>query len=155
MLFRSLIVLLLIVNLSSCGETGLYEKVIFMPEQQWPQSYQPEFNFEVSDTLSSYRLYFLIRHDDGYAYNNIWIRLYSKLPGDSVQRSERFEIPLATENRWLGIGMGDIYDHRVLLYPKPVRFTRKGHYTVKLEQNMRVDPLKHVFNTGIRVEKVK
>lgn len=126
-----------------------------MPEQQWPQAYQPEFNFEVSDTLSSYRLYLLIRHDDGYAYNNIWIRLYSKLPGDSMQRSERFEIPMATENRWLGTGMGDIYDHRILLYPKPVRFTRKGQYYVKLEQNMRVDPLKHVFNAGIRVEKVK
>ncbi len=155
MRMRSALVLFCTVLFLSCTETGLYEKVEFMPRQEWPQSFQPEFSFDIADTLSNYRLYFLFRHDDGYAYNNLWIKIHSQLPGDSTLRTERFEIPLATESRWLGTGMGDVYDHRVLLYPEPVRFSRKGRYSVRLEQNMRIDPLQHVFNTGLRVEKVK
>lgn len=155
MLLKTISALLLAVLFSSCSETGLYEKVSFMPEQQWPRSYQPECSFEVKDTTSSYRIYFLFRHDDGYAYNNLWVKLHSRLPGDSTERVEQFEIPLANETRWLGTGMADIFDHRVLLYPQPVRFSRMGIYSVQLEHNMRVDPLKHVLNAGLRVEKVK
>ena len=145
----------LILFMVSCQETGLYEKVVFMPEQAWAYKNKPSFTFEISDTSSSYQLYFLLRHADAYEYKNLWVNISSQLPGDSVFKDQQFEIPLATSTRWLGSGMDDIYDHRVLLYKDPVRFARPGKYTVVFRQDMRVDPLNHIFNVGIRLEKVK
>jgi gliding motility-associated lipoprotein GldH len=125
-----------------------------MKGNAWSANQQPEFVFEVKDTVSSYQVYFLIRHGDAYEFNNVWIRLNSKLPGDSVVRKDRFDIPLANQNKWLGSGMDDIFDHRVLLYREPVKFSKTGQYTISIGHDMRVEPLDHVFNIGLRIEKV-
>jgi hypothetical protein len=49
--------------------------------------------------------------------------------------------------------MDDIFDHRILLYKEPVRFSKPGTYTVRFRQDMRTDPLEHVLNAGLRLEK--
>jgi gliding motility-associated lipoprotein GldH len=82
------------------------------------------------------------------------VKVDSKLPGDSIMRSERFEFKLAAEQRWLGTGMDDIFDHRILLYRDPVKFSKAGTYTVRFRQDMRTDPLEHVLNAGLRLEKI-
>ena len=155
MSFKQLLVIASLLTVVSCTETGLYEKVVFMKGNEWSSAESPEFNFEIKDTSANYLVYFLFRHADAYAYNNVWIRLSSKLPGDSVARSERFDIPLAANNRWLGSGMDDIFDHRVLLYKEPVRFIRPGNYTIQIGHDMRIEPIHHVFNVGLRLEKLK
>ena len=155
MLIRSFQLIILALIFSACSETGLYEKVHFLKGNAWSSNQQPEFVFEVKDTVSRYQVYFLIRHGDAYEFNNVWIRLNSKLPGDSVERKDRFDIPLANQNKWLGSGMDDIFDHRVLLYREPVKFSKTGQYTISIGHDMRVEPLDHVYNVGLRIEKVK
>ena len=149
---RSIQIILILLLFVGCKETGLYQKVYFMKGNAWSSQEQPAFEFEVMDT--SYQLYFLIRHTDAYEYNNIWISLKSQLPGDSIIRKDRFDIPLADQNKWLGSGMDDIFDHRVLLYREPVRFSKTGLYKVNIGHEMRVEPLENVFNVGLRIEKV-
>jgi gliding motility-associated lipoprotein GldH len=68
------------------------------------------------------------------------------------------ELPLATrEHGWLGMAMDDLYDHRIALTldPQKINFSHSGNYTFTLEQVMREDPLNHVFNVGLRLEKKK
>jgi hypothetical protein len=52
--------------------------------------------------------------------------------------------------------MDDIVDQRIPFYlnniPTPLK---KGKYTFTLQQVMREDPLQHVLNAGIRVEKAE
>jgi gliding motility-associated lipoprotein GldH len=151
---KLLVFVVLLIFLSACFKTGLYEKITFMPGQEWEYSNQPEFKFEIKDTSASYKLYFLFRHDNGYAYNNLWVSIASKLPGDSNIRTERFEFKLASGKEWLGSGMDDIYDHRIPLYPNPVKFSKPGIYTIRLKQDMRTDPLERVYNAGLRLEKI-
>lgn len=154
MLIRLFQIIILALIFSACRETGLYEKVHFMKGNAWSTNQQPEFVFEVKDTVSKYQVYFLIRHGDAYEFNNVWIKLNSKLPGDSVVRKDRFDVPLANQNKWLGSGMDDIFDHRVLLYREPVKFSKTGQYTISIGHDMRVEPLDHVYNVGLRIEKV-
>lgn len=154
MLIRSLQIIFLSLSLVACSETGLYEKVYFMKDNVWSADQQPAFVFEVKDTASSYQVYFIIRHTDAYEYNNVWISLKSQLPGDSITRKERFDITLADQKKWLGTGMDDIFDHRVLLYRQPVKFSKMGEYHVAIAHDMRVEPLEHIFNVGLRIEKV-
>jgi gliding motility-associated lipoprotein GldH len=63
-----------------------------------------------------------------------------------------FELQLANNEKWLGSGMDDIYEHRIKLTPNPVSL-KVGAYHFKIEQIMREDPLENVMNVGLRVEK--
>ena len=154
MMLKKLLIPLSAIILWGCQESSLYQKVVFFPEHTWSYDNRPSFDFKISDTLARYRVFFVIRHTDAYEYNNIWVQVSSKLPGDSIRRSDRFNLPLANEKGWLGTGMDDIFDHRILLYPQPVSFKKPGNYNIEIKQDMRIDPLPHVMNIGLRLEKV-
>ena len=80
---------------------------------------------------------------------------YMQIPGDTLKK-QRLELRLATDDKgWLGSGMDDIFEHSMLITPKPQQFPRSGIYKFMLENIMREDPLQYVMNVGIRVEKVK
>ena len=140
----------------SCTTADLYEKSVSIPGHSWKNSYKPSFTFTIKDTASPYQLFLLLRHTDQYNYNNIYINLVTQQPGADSTRAGRYDLRLATDNEgWLGSGMDDIYEHRIPLTPAGGQFyfRKPGNYTFTLEQVMREDPLNHVFNVGLRVEK--
>jgi len=138
--------------LASCTTVDLYEKTISLPDHEWKGSYKPEFDFIIKDSTSLYQVYFILRHTEKYNYKNIWINLYSQPPGDTLHKAQ-YEITLATNKGWLGSGLDDIYEHRQPLTGQ-VRL-KAGTYKLIVENIMREDPLQHVLNAGIRIEKVK
>ncbi len=157
---KTLFVSLLIVcccNWMACtSPAGVFEKDIPLPGQQWDSNFRPtiDFNIREDDTTYRYNVYLVLRHTDAYNFNNIWIRGTVRQPGDSAIRSERYDLLLATNDKgWLGSGMDDIYEHRVQIQ-QDTKFSRPGTYSFTLEQIMREDPLKHVLNIGVRIEKV-
>lgn len=136
----------------SCTTVDLYEKTVSIPGHSWKNSYKPSFSFTIKDTSSPYQLYFVIRHNDKYSFNNIYVNLDIQLPGSDTTRKLRRDLELATnEKGWLASGMDDIYEHRIKLGGKEM--LRSGEYKFTLEQIMREDPLDNVLNVGIRVEK--
>ncbi len=149
------ILLSLIAGFFACETINLFEKNVPVPGQAWNNTFKPEISFDITDTTAYYNIYFVIRHTDAYGFNNIWVNATSFAPGDSASITERFDFLLASQDRWTGSAMDDIYEHRILLYKQPVKFRRSGVYKVKFEQVMRENPLKHVLNVGLRVEKVK
>lgn len=134
----------------------VFEKNVAVPGQQWESSFKPaiEFNISGKDTAATYNVYMVLRHSDAYNYNNMWVRGTVREPGDTAAKSQRYDLTLATNDKgWLGSGMDDIYEHRILIQPQ-TKFKKTGTYSFTLEQIMREDPLKHVLNVGVRVEKV-
>jgi gliding motility-associated lipoprotein GldH len=144
-------------QLAACSiPSGFFEKDVPIPNQQWESSFKPRIDFIVKeeDTASLYNVYFVIRHSDAYNYNNIWIEGTVTQPGDSTVRSERYDLTLATnKNGWEGSGMDDIYETRIIIQPQ-TKFRKPGTYSFVIRQIMREDPLKHILDIGIRVEKV-
>ncbi len=136
---------------SACTSIDLYEKNVAIPKHKWNNSYKPVFTFAIKDTNTAYQLFLILRHNEKYNYNNLWINLYSQPPGDTAHKTN-FELPLATnEKGWLGSSMDDIYEHRIKL-TDPIRM-KAGEYSFKIEHIMREDPLLNVLNIGLRVEK--
>jgi gliding motility-associated lipoprotein GldH len=137
--------------------SDVFEKDVTLPAQQWESRFRPTIDFTIQeqDTAYLYNIYLVLRHTDAYNYNNIWIRGTVREPGDTAARSERYDLLLATNDKgWLGSGMDDIYEHRIQIQQQ-TKFKKPGTYSFMLEQIMREDPLKHVLNVGVRVEKVK
>jgi gliding motility-associated lipoprotein GldH len=152
-LFRtSCIVLLASYILSSCTTIDLYEKAVTIPRHQWSSSFKPSFEFTIKDTSAPYRLFLILRHTEKYNFNNIFVNVYVKGPGqDTVQKIQQ-DLVLATNDKgWLASGMDDIYEHRIQLGSD--QSLRAGNYTFTIEQIMREDPLENVLNVGLRIEK--
>lgn len=136
----------------SCTTVDLYEKSVTIPGHSWKSSYKPEFTFTIKDTSSPYQLFLVLRHNDKYSFNNLYVNLYIKLPGSDTALKIRRDLTLATNDKgWLASGMDDIYEHRIKL-GEPERL-RAGDYTFALEQIMRENPLDNVLNVGLRIEK--
>ena len=152
--FVRLLFVLFFYSVISCNTSiGTFEKNITIPDHSWKSSFKPEISFEIEDTSVRYNLYVVIRHLDAYRYNNIWLNVQMQFPGDTV-RSQSLDLRLATDDRgWLGSGMDDVFEHRVLITKEPQYLRRKGTYRFRLEHIMREDPLDYVMNIGIRVEK--
>jgi gliding motility-associated lipoprotein GldH len=147
--------LVLISFVTSCETIDVFEKNISIPKHEWSTAFKPEISFEINDTTSFYNIYVVLRHTDAYRYKNIWMNVYTQVPGDTI-RKQRLDLLLAADDKgWLGSGMDDIFEHRVRITGEPQKLSKPGMYRFRLEQIMREDPLQHVMNVGIRVEKVK
>lgn len=142
--------------LAACTKINLYEKVLPIPGQAWQSSYKPSFTFDISDTTAPYQLFLILRHNNMYGYNNIWLNVHRQSPDGKVS-TVPYELQLATnEKGWLAEGMDDLYVHRIPLTPPAndtFYFNRAGKYTFTIEQTMREDPLQHMMNVGLRIEK--
>ena len=140
--------------LTACGTLDVYEKTVAFPDHEWTNTEKPSFTFDIEDTVSAYKIFVILRHEDAYHFNNIWLNISTRAPKDSA-KTQLVNIILADNAKgWLGIGMDDVFDHRALITRSPVKL-KKGSYTFILQQHMREEPLQFILNAGIRVEKVK
>ena len=141
--------------LTSCTSIDIYEKNAAIPGHAWKGSFKPSFSFTIKDTTVPYQLFIVLRHNEKYNYNNIYLNLYVQSPGnDSIQKIQ-LPLTLANNDGWLGSGMDDIYEHRIQLTPqgKDFYFKKAGNYIFSFEQIMREDPLQNVMDVGLRIEK--
>ena len=145
--------IILLIACVSCNTIDVFEKTNMFPSHSWKESEKPTFQFNITDTTSLYNIFFVIRHQDAYRYNNVWVNITVKSPVDTSQVRREFILSNNTQG-WLGSGMDDIFEHRIAFNNKPAAL-KKGTYTFTLQQAMREDPLDYVMNVGIRVEKAK
>lgn len=156
--FRFLLVSIFSLLLTAgCMKSPYYQKDVSIPKYEWAYSFQPVFKVDIEDTAALYNLYFIVRHTEAYPFSNIWMYIYTKEPGDTSYKKSRIEIPLAeSSGKWLGRGMGEVYEQRMPITRNdaPMIFKKPGSYEIKFEQNMRVDPLPELLQVGLRVEKI-
>lgn len=156
--FYFFIVAAFLLTLSSCKQIDLFERSVTVPGHKWDNSFKPSFTFTIKDTASAYKLFVVLRHNDKYNYNNIYVYIITRQPGQDSTQKARYDLTLANnEKGWLASGMDDIYEHRIPLTPtdQEFRFRKPGDYTFTIEQIMRENPLKNVLNVGLRIEKME
>lgn len=139
--------------LASCENINLYERQVRIPSQEWYYNFSPEFTFDIEDTAARYNIYIVLRHTDMYNYNNVWLKVGMQPPGDTFQY-KKINFKLATSRAWEGTGMDDIFEVRKIISAGPTQLRKPGKYTFSVSQVMRENPLKHIMNVGLRVEKL-
>ena len=150
---KHLALIIICISLVACSHINIYEKTATIPSQAWFYNNIPSFSFTISDTLAAYNIYIILRHTDAYEYNNIWLRLGTQTP-DNDKHFQNLDLTLGTDAKgWEGQGMDDIFEVRKNITRGPVPFKKAGNYTFTVAQIMRENPLKHILNVGIRIEK--
>ena len=136
---------------SACDTIDIYEQSKPFPTHAWSNKEKLTFNFNITDTTSLYNIFAVIRHEDAYHFNNIWLDVTTITPDKNVT-DQKVNLLLGNNNGWLGTNMDDIVEHRVLLTKYPVKL-KPGQYSFSIQQIMREEPLQNMLNAGIRVEK--
>ena len=149
--------LALMTLLVSCQTIDLYEKHVPVPRHAWSGSFKPQFKFQIKDTTTPYNIYVVLRHNEKYNYNNIWVNISTQVPGDTAVRKAQYELPLANNEGWIGkeSAMDDLYEHRIRITPREGITMKAGEYQFTIEHIMREDPLENVMNIGLRLEKTE
>lgn len=144
---------LFVLVISGCRPVAVFEKNTPIPDYKWSNTFAAEAGFEITDTVSSYNIYIVLRHTDAYNYNNIWLNVGLQSPGDSLY-FQKVDLLLGTDAQgWKGTGLNDIWELREPLATNK-RFIKPGEYRFKIYHVMRDNPLPHVMSAGIRVEKI-
>lgn len=147
-----IVILLSSVVLCACTTLDICEQTKNFPSFTWDTKDSIVCNFKITDTTAYYNFYFIIRHQEKYPYNNIWLSVTITDPDTTYQSQP--EIVLAKNAKWLGTTVDDITDQRILFEPKP-RKLHKGNYQFVVKHVMRENPLPHVLSAGVRVQKVE
>ncbi len=121
-----------------------------MPDRNWSYVNKVGVTLEVKDASRPYIVSFRLRHTADYGYSNIFILLSLKGPGQK-KIVKRYEYKLAQpDGMWLGSGSGNLFTHDLHLLTS-YRFPVAGKYEIKVEQNMRDNPLKEISDVGLNV----
>lgn len=136
----------------ACDNTRVFEDNIEIPDHEWFQDKPVAISAEIEDTSLKYNVYINIRNAGYYRFSNLYLFVNTHFPDGRIQRDTVECILASPEGKWLGDGLGDIWDNRVLL-KKGVFFRQPGTYKFELIQAMRIDPLPGIMDAGIRIEK--
>jgi len=149
-LFFNLLISILFI--SSCNKDAIYRKCITLPDNIWDMNKPLVFDVPVSDTLNKYNIYVTVRNADSYDFNNLYLFIDIKSPMKITERDTMECILADASGKWLGDGLGDIWDNKIL-FKRNVKFQKPGIYEFMLTQAMRVDSLPMIMDAGISIEK--
>jgi gliding motility-associated lipoprotein GldH len=133
---------------SACGERPFYERMDAMPDHIWRSEALLVHEVEVQDTVQSYDFYLNIRIGADYEFSNMYLFIGTEFPDGRTVRDTVECILADRSGRWLGSGIGDMRDNRILFKPN-VRFPNAGVYRFSLQQGMRMEHLPQVYDVGI------
>ena len=144
------------IGLLSCGKGTIANEHVSFEKNEWKWDNAPKFAFEIKDTTKKYNMWFNLRHTGDYAYNNLYVKIYTTQPASSKIDSQSLQFPMALpDGEWIGkSGTGSIYSYRAAIQ-EGIKFPKVGAYTIKIAQDMRDNPLANIEDVGVEVEEAK
>ncbi len=153
---RLLSLFMLVLTTLACQSDGFYKAIEDIKDGVWFEKNELSFVVDIKDKTERFDLYYYVRNATQYPYSNLYIS--RKLIGPEKEQSPiiRNNIILFDANTGepLGDGLGDIWDHKILI-AKGIGFDKIGKHTFRLRQEMRQDSLPSILSIGISLEKVK
>lgn len=139
--------------LISCSRNNVFSDTSVIPGKKWDLENVLSFSPEISDTISSNDILFMIRTGSSYPFRNLFLFVTTKSP-EGKTLTDTVEYALADEkgNRY-GRGFGDIRELS-LPFKSNIYFPRKGVYTFTVRHGMRSGILDGIYDFGLRIERI-
>jgi gliding motility-associated lipoprotein GldH len=134
---------------TSCHSTIIQSQDV--PYSEWQQDSVLTFSADIQDTINAYDILFLLRTNNRYPYQNLWL-FVAEYQDSMLVVNDTIECTLADERgRWLGRGTSHF--ELPLLYETQRHFRHSGNYTFVLTQGMREESLLGVENITLKLVK--
>ena len=150
---RYLIPLIIVIVLSSCDSSRVYEDFNDLEESFWHLDSVQTFSFEIPDDSKLYNVSGTFRNASSYPFYNLYFQYTISDSLGNVLTEELKEVDLFDPKTGepLGSGLGDLFDHSFVL-EENYQFPNTGSYSISFEQYMRRDTLPFILSVGARVE---
>lgn len=136
----------------ACGEQHFYHEQHQLRDEGWSYTDTLIYQVDIADTVSRYDIMLDIEHLESYSYQNVYIKIITTFP-DQNTVSQVLPIDFADHTGiWYGDCKGKSCQVRVVLQEKAL-FEDIGLHTFTICQHMRVDPVKHISNVSLLLDK--
>lgn len=148
----SLFIILAFISLFfiSCKEKAIFDEVKEIDHRIWSFDEWVEFQPEITDSTQLYDIYFSIRLEKDYPFQNIYLR--QKMSGPFLEeRIDTLNIDLIDPSaKWKGNCNKNECLQNILLAEK-IQFQYPGSYSIAFEQFTRKDKLPGILEIGLRI----
>lgn len=149
---KTLLAVIIVVALTSCGSDVIYSGHEDMPQEGWSRYNAATFSAEISDTITPASIDISIRTGSAYPYRNLYLFVSTFAP-NGIRLVDTLEYTLAdSKGNRLGRGIGDIRELDLKLR-KNVYFPHAGTYLIRVEHAMRTEPLEGVYDVGLIIRR--
>jgi len=138
--------------LIGCDKNRVFEQNKEVEGGLWNSGVKLSFETTITDTVTPHNVFINVRNASDYPYSNLYLFVNTHYPNGTVSRDTVNCILQNEKGEWMGEGLGDLWDNRILFKPKVI-FKQAGKYIFELEQAMRIDKLPMITDAGIRIEK--
>lgn len=138
---------------AGCRPVDVYENTTGIPRHAWARNHKAVVELDVKDS-AYHNLVFVIRHTEKYKYTGIAcsITIHDTAAGTKPLAYLKVNVPLITRRgNWAGDNMDDLFYHRSKI-DQPI-FFKPGRYRFVLQHKMKENPLPHILNVGVAIEK--
>ena len=144
-----------IVALSSCDKTRVFEENKDLPNKEWFIDSIAVFNIDLKENQDPLNICFTVRNTSDYPFCNLYVRYYleDSLGKQIASRQTEMTLMDPKTGKPFGKGLTDIYSH-VFVAENDFKFPYKGKYRIRLKQYMRENPLKELVSIGVRLETI-
>ncbi len=150
----ALVFSLLALSMYSCNRKIVFSDYKALKGSKWHQDSILRFDMTVPDSTKIYNLFLNVRNEGRYGYSNLWLFVKITPPNGKVL-NDTIELSLANqEGKWLGSGLGDIYDMKYP-YKQTTIFPSAGYYRFEVRQGMRTEDgiLRGIRDFGMTLDK--
>jgi gliding motility-associated lipoprotein GldH len=150
---KSCSLLIILLALFSCDNETIYDQYQSIDNASWEKSKTYYFTFMIDDISVPYNLFFEVRNNNLYPYQNLWLFCNQEQPIGQLKR-DTIECMLADDyGKWYGRGIS------LFQFSSPIlshyKFPYAGQYTFSFKHGMRDSLLTGIQEIGFRVDKAE
>jgi gliding motility-associated lipoprotein GldH len=150
---HSIIIGFCLLLITSCIDSSIITfETKNLRDKNWNFKDTLTFKSNIEDIKSTYNCFIDVRNSGDYPYSNLFMFVTTCFPDGEKSRDTVQTILADSQGKWLGKGLGDIKETRLLL-KRVLIFPQKGNYTFKVVQAMRQADLKGIYSIALRIEK--
>jgi len=152
MLRKTIFFVLLAFVMTSCNKNKVFEKYHDFADNKWGKSDVVTFEVNIDKVDIEYDILIAIRHTPAYAFANVIIGLTIETPAGEKRMMQHSLIIRSADGKFLGDGLGDIYDISVPVY-KNMLFKYPGKYKFTIENRMHLVEMPDLMSVGLIIKK--
>jgi gliding motility-associated lipoprotein GldH len=142
------------VGFSSCKKAPHYSETHVFKDGVWGSGEQPVFSFDMQDSVGLYDLSFVLRLNNDYDYQNIWILMHTTRPEGTIS-TDTINLQVFDERgRWMGKKTGATYTFTGI-FAFQHRFETRGEHSIRMEHAVMNPELRGVMDMTLLVDHSK
>jgi gliding motility-associated lipoprotein GldH len=145
------VAMLVLFGFTSCKKAPYFSETHAFKNGVWGAGEHPVFSFDMQDSVGLYDLSFVLRLNNDYDYQNIWILMHTTRPEGTVS-TDTINLQVFDERgRWLGKKSGAAYVFTGV-FAFQHRFQSIGKHSIRMEHAVMNPELRGVLDMTLLVE---